>query len=188
MPRILLVLCSLIFIAWLCDFNAEEYQTRWEAKHWSGNSPAPSPETEGAPLESEHQPDLLFPLAGKSLRDVISGYGDTREQGKRIHEGIDIPAERGTPVLAVADGRIAKVANQGGGGKQVWLQVGTRQYFYAHLDSWTVRQGQTVKQGTILGTVGNSGNAQHTSPHLHFGVYVDRHKTIDPARIFPEQP
>ncbi|MCB0640513.1 MAG: M23 family metallopeptidase, partial [Phaeodactylibacter sp.] len=97
---------------------------------------------------------------------------------------IDIPAERGTPVIAVADGEVVRVANKGGGGKQVWLQVGSRQFFYAHLDSWEVREGQRVRQGEVLGTVGNTGNASHTRPHLHFGVYVDRHETIDPAPLF----
>lgn len=139
-------------------------------------------------VKKEVKSTLIFPLQGKSLEDVISGYGDSRAQGKRIHKGIDIPAPRGTKVLSVQDGLITKVANKGNAGKQVWVRSDTVTYFYAHLDSWKVEEGQKVKQGDIIGTVGNTGNASKTLPHLHFGVYIGRGKTIDPVNIFVGTP
>jgi murein DD-endopeptidase MepM/ murein hydrolase activator NlpD len=127
---------------------------------------------------------ILFPLEEKSLSDVVSGYGENRSQGKRKHEGIDIPSSKGTAVIAVSDGVIIKVADKGNAGKQVWLKGGTFTYFYAHLDGWHVKKGQKVKKGDKIATVGNSGNASKTLPHLHFGIYSGKRQTIDPASFY----
>ena len=118
---------------------------------------------------------LLFPVAGKDERAIKSFWGDRRGGGRRKHRGNDIFAPKGTPLLAVADGRIRKVGNGGLGGKTVWLQDRKRgqSYYYAHLDEQYVRRGQNVKRGDTLGTVGNTGNARTTPPHLHFGVYAN---------------
>ncbi|NJC26613.1 peptidoglycan DD-metalloendopeptidase family protein [Neolewinella antarctica] len=117
---------------------------------------------------------LLFPVAGKDQRAIKSFWGDSRAGGKRAHKGNDIFAPKGTPLLAVADGRIRKVANGGLGGKTIWLYDRKRNqsYYYAHLDSQYVRRAQNVRRGDTLGTVGNTGNARTTPPHLHFGVYA----------------
>lgn len=181
MSRFLSILCAAIFVIWLFTFDREAYE---EMQAQQRESEGVDRKAEPVKPTAEPKMPLLFPLPKKSLEDVVSGYGDTRAGGKRLHEGIDIPAERGTPVVAVADGEVVRVAHKGGGGKQVWLQVGSRQYFYAHLDSWEVREGQRVRRGDVIGTVGNTGNASHTMPHLHFGVYVDRHETIDPAELY----
>lgn len=129
----------------------------------------------------------IFPVKGKQKKDIISFYGDKRAGGKRKHEGVDIPADRGTPVLAITDGEIVKVANKGNGGKQVWLKAkyGHRKFFYAHLDEQLVEEGQHVKKGDVIATVGNTGNARHTLPHLHFGIYEGRRKTVDPMPFIP---
>jgi murein DD-endopeptidase MepM/ murein hydrolase activator NlpD len=127
---------------------------------------------------------ILFPLEEKSLSDVVSGYGENRNQGGRKHEGIDIPSAKGTPVIAVTDGVILKVANKGNGGKQIWLKGDSLTYFYAHLDGWNVEQGEKVKRGDKIGTVGNTGNASKTLPHLHFGIYSGKRKTVDPALFY----
>ncbi|OAV43180.1 M23 family metallopeptidase [Lewinella sp. 4G2] len=118
---------------------------------------------------------LLFPVAGKDETAIKSFWGASRDGGRRSHKGNDIFADKGTPLLAVADGRIFKVANGGLGGKTVWLYDNEREqsYYYAHLDEQWVRRGQYVQRGDSLGTVGNTGNARTTPPHLHFGVYAD---------------
>ena len=117
---------------------------------------------------------LVFPVAGKDERAIKSFWGDSRSGGRRRHKGNDIFAPKGAPLLAVADGRVTKVANGGLGGKTVWLRDQSRgqSYYYAHLDSQYVRRGQYVRAGDTLGTVGNTGNARTTPPHLHFGVYA----------------
>jgi len=116
---------------------------------------------------------LINPVKGASNKSIGSFYGDPRDAGKRKHEGIDIFAPKGTPVLAPADGVVAQVGNSKLGGKTVWMNDVKRghSYYFAHLDSQMVRTGKKVKQGDVLGTVGNTGNAKYTPSHLHFGVY-----------------
>lgn len=114
----------------------------------------------------------VFPVAGK--KSVIGSFwGAAREGGNRKHEGIDIFAKKGTPVVAVTEGMIVDVGNTPRGGKTVWLRSYTDDfyYYYAHLDKQLVQAGQSVKKGAFLGTVGNTGNARLTPSHLHFGIY-----------------
>ena len=119
------------------------------------------------------EPVFLFPVAGKGNKDIQSYWGAVRSGGKRKHEGIDIFAKRGTPVIASVDGFIATAKNSGLGGKQIWLKSGIfgKTLYYAHLDSIKTRSGKYVKVGDTLGFVGNTGNAKGASPHLHFGIY-----------------
>lgn len=119
------------------------------------------------------QPSMLFPVAGKGNSAVQSFWGAIRDGGARNHEGVDIFASRGTPVVAVADGIVMRTGNQGLGGKQVWQRDGLlgNSLYYAHLDSVMTTAGTRVKVGDTLGTVGSTGNAAGGSPHLHFGIY-----------------
>lgn len=119
------------------------------------------------------QPSIGFPVAGKGNRDVQSFWGASRDGGGRSHEGVDIFAKRGTPVVAVTDGFVRRTGNQGLGGKQVWQRDGLlgNSYYYAHLDSIMTTDGQKLKAGDTVGTVGNTGNAAGGATHLHFGIY-----------------
>jgi hypothetical protein len=123
-------------------------------------------------------PALPNPVYGASNRAIGSFYGAPRDKGKRHHEGVDIFAIRGTPVLAPTDGEITKVAVTPLGGKVVWLRDNRRHqsYYFAHLDSQMVKPGMRVFQGYVLGLVGKTGNAWDTPPHLHFGIYEERSK------------
>jgi murein DD-endopeptidase MepM/ murein hydrolase activator NlpD len=81
-------------------------------------------------------------------------------------------APRGTKVYAYDGGVVTKTTvNRGLGGTTVWIRGsdGTR-YYYAHLSRFTVRNGQRVSTGQIVGAVGNTGNASGTAPHLHFEI------------------
>lgn len=115
---------------------------------------------------------LPFPVSGLTAAAVQSEFGAERDAGRREHEGIDIFATRGTPVVAVKDGR-AEAGINGLGGNVVWLRDGWsgRRYYYAHLDRAAFDGSATVRAGDILGYVGNTGNARTTPPHLHFGIY-----------------
>ncbi|AFL80867.1 metalloendopeptidase-like membrane protein [Aequorivita sublithincola DSM 14238] len=119
------------------------------------------------------EPMYFFPVSGGTNKSVQSFWADPRGEGSRSHEGVDIFAARGTPVVAVSDGRITSTGEHGLGGKQVWLMDGIfgKRVYYAHLDSIAVTTGKRVKTGDTLGFVGNSGNAITTAPHLHFGIY-----------------
>lgn len=119
------------------------------------------------------QPSLAFPVAGKGNAAVQSFWGAARDGGARNHEGVDIFAARGTPVVAAVDGIVMRTGHQGLGGKQVWLRDGLlgNSLYYAHLDSVMTTAGTRVRTGDTLGTVGTTGNAKGGSPHLHFGIY-----------------
>lgn len=123
-----------------------------------------------------------FPVAGGTNRSIQSFWGAARDGGRRSHEGIDIFAPRGTPVIAVTDGRISSSGERGLGGKQVWLRDTKRgqSLYYAHLDSIAPLGNARVKTGDTIGFVGNTGNAKTTAPHLHFGIYKGYGGAIDP--------
>ncbi|KJJ37697.1 M23 family metallopeptidase [Aequorivita vladivostokensis] len=119
------------------------------------------------------EPIYAFPVSGANNKSIQSFWADPRDTGSRSHEGVDIFADRGTPVIAVSDGIISSTGERGLGGKQVWLKDGLfgKTIYYAHLDSIAVVEGKKVKMGDTLGFVGNTGNAKTTEPHLHFGIY-----------------
>lgn len=120
------------------------------------------------------QPAYHFPVMGKGNSAIQSFWDADRDGGARRHEGIDIFAARGTPVVAVADGRVGFAGERGRlGGKQVWLREKKLGFsiYYAHLDSTIVHTGDRLQLGDTLGFVGNTGNAAGGPPHLHFGVY-----------------
>lgn len=122
---------------------------------------------------------LQFPVSGLTAAAVQSEFGAARDAGRREHEGIDIFAARGTPVIAVVDGHAGNGTNPLGG-NVVWLRDGRtgRRFYYAHLDKWALDGSAPVRAGEVLGYIGNSGNARTTSPHLHFGIY--ERGAIDP--------
>jgi peptidoglycan LD-endopeptidase LytH len=128
------------------------------------------------------QPALAFPVEGRSTRAIESGFGAERDGGVRTHRGVDIFAPRGTPALSAIDGWVSRVQTTPIGGNVVWLEdlFSPLRVYYAHLDSQSVGPGDFVSVGDPLGTVGNTGNARTTPPHLHFGVYVRRRGARDP--------
>ena len=131
-------------------------------------------------ITHERRAALLFPVARGGRRNVQSFFGAAR--GQREHQGIDIFAARGTPVLAAADGWISSTAPNQLGGNVVWVWDPARAHtlYYAHLDRHAVRTGQYVRRGDVIGFVGNTGNARTTAPHLHFGIYRRGLGAIDP--------
>lgn len=113
---------------------------------------------------------LFMPVQGVSPDDLRDGFGDPRSGG-RSHKGLDIFAPSGTPVLAAVGGKVVKTGNSGLGGLRVWVEGDDgRAYYYAHLSSIAVNEGQRVSAGQNLGGVGATGNAEGTSPHLHFSI------------------
>lgn len=128
---------------------------------------------------------LIFPVQSHDLSDVISVYGDPRGRTRK-HQGIDIKAPKGTEILAVADGFIERVSEGGNAGKSVYLRAADgKLYFYAHLDKYEVEEMQAVEAGEPIGTVGDTGNAKNTTPHLHFEILIGKDKeAVDPLPYF----
>lgn len=133
---------------------------------------------------------LAFPVFERDQTAIRSTFGADREAGRRLHEGVDIFAPRGTPVLAAADGVVSRVGTQRLGGLVVWVRDSRRghSHYYAHLDRQLVERGDLVRVGDTLGLVGNTGNARSTPPHLHFGLYERRRGAIDPYDFLAAQP
>ena len=133
---------------------------------------------------------LRFPVSGKTTRAIGSPFGEPRDGGRRDHEGIDIFAPTNTAVVAVASGYITSVATTPIGGHVVWQEDPQRgvTYYYAHLNSQSVRPGDEVREGDEIGKVGNTGNARTTPPHLHFSVYKPGRVPVDPVPFLFDQP
>jgi murein DD-endopeptidase MepM/ murein hydrolase activator NlpD len=116
---------------------------------------------------------LPVPVAGVSARQVADTFGAPRGRD-RTHAGVDIFAKRGTEVRSATPGIVTDIRESGLGGRQVWVMGPARErYYYAHLDDWRdgLERGQVIEQGTVLGYVGDTGNAKGTPPHLHWGIY-----------------
>ena len=132
-------------------------------------SPAPLP----SDLTLLRSRALVFPVEGFDLRTLRDDFAEKRAE--RVHEAIDILAPRGTPVLAVDEGTIAKLFNSVRGGLTIYLfdPSGQYAYYYAHLDRYGegLMEGQRVRKGQRIGYVGTSGNAPPNTPHLHFTIF-----------------
>jgi murein DD-endopeptidase MepM/ murein hydrolase activator NlpD len=112
---------------------------------------------------------LIFPLSVPAAITSVFGWRVHPITGnQRLHTGTDIGAAMGTPVLAALTGRVIFADWFGGYGAAIALEHtnGSQQTLYAHLSEVFVKPGEIVKQGTVIGRVGSTGNS--TGPHLHF--------------------
>ena len=127
------------------------------------------------------EPSFGIPVQATKRSSIQSGFGAPRDAGARRHQGVDIFAPRGTPVVAAADGIVTSVGRNALGGNVVWEVRPLRgeSLYYAHLDTQLVKAGSYVRRGDVLGTVGNTGNARGGPSHLHFGIYA-RGGAVDP--------
>jgi len=103
--------------------------------------------------------------------------------GGRTHQGVDMIAARGTPLVAIEAGTVKRMSSGGLGGITVTLAgVSGDEFYYAHLDGWAdgLSVGQALGVGELLGYVGNTGNAQYTIPHLHFEYHPNGGAAVNP--------
>jgi murein DD-endopeptidase MepM/ murein hydrolase activator NlpD len=123
-----------------------------------------------------------FPVLGYDSRSIGSGFGEPRDGGRRLHHGVDIFSPRHTPVIAPTKAYVRRVEVSNIGGRNIWLydEVRGLHFYFAHLQTQDVEQGTYVVEGQRIGTVGNTGNARRTPPHLHFGIYARGEGPIDP--------
>ena len=132
----------------------------------------PPPRTADLPADLAER-DLLVPVRGTSREALLDTFDDARSAG-RVHDAIDIMAPRNTPVVAVEDGRIAKLFTSDLGGLTLYQfdPTETYSYYYAHLDHYApgIKEGDRVARGQVIGYVGSTGNASPEGPHLHFAI------------------
>jgi peptidoglycan LD-endopeptidase LytH len=132
---------------------------------------------------------LLMPVAGVRVSQVADTWGAPRSGGRR-HEGQDIFAPRGTPIFSATSGYVVRITDATLGGNSAFvLGAGGRRYYYTHLDEFAegLAVGDRVTVDTVLGYVGNTGNAAGTPPHLHFGVYGSA-GALDPLPLLVDRP
>jgi len=156
------------------------------------NTPPPTPDianisqNNNLSNNSENLPTsdkLIIPVAGVGREDLQDTFRDARSQG-RVHDAIDIIAPKGTPVIAASDGEIARFFDSERGGVTIYQFSRDKKlvYYYAHLDrrAENLREHDFVRQGTIIGYVGDTGNAVPGNYHLHFAVWI----VSDPKRFW----
>ena len=160
-------------------------------------APAPTPGRTAPASSSDARPlndrSLTIPVQGITAPQLVRSFHDSR--GGREHEAIDILAPRNTPVLAVEDGRVARLFVSKAGGNTIYQFDPSNEYcyYYAHLERYAdgLKEGDQVRKGQLIGYVGTSGNAPKDTPHLHFAVFrltPDKHwwegTPLDPFDVF----
>jgi len=133
--------------------------------------------------EKTPEVDFIWPVSGR----ISSIFGLRRffnEQERRPHNGLDIAAKEGTPIKSTANGTVIDAGDFFFSGNMIYIDHGQGIVsLYAHLSEISVKAGDIVKQGDIIGKVGQSGRA--TGPHLHFAVIANQ-TLIDPAFMLPK--
>lgn len=160
----------------------------------STSSPAanePAPLSEDKPTPNPPPPatsfigvlKLIIPVGGVRPDQLRDTFSDSRSEA-RTHDAIDIPAAQGAPVLAAADGEILKLFQSDLGGTTIYQLSAEKKlvFYYAHLQGYAdgLFEGKFVRQGEVIGYVGDSGNAGPGNYHLHFSIAV----VADPKRYW----
>lgn len=134
-------------------------------------------------------PDVVFPIDGPYDLPLINSWGYPRAPGtidEHWHEGIDIFAPVGTPLVAAEGGTVTDIGVGALGGLKIWIlgDSGTR-WYYAHLSAFNpeLAVGDVVAAGDLIGNVGATGNAVGTPPHLHLQMHPDGGRPVNPYPI-----
>ena len=112
----------------------------------------------------------IRPVEGGYLNSTFGYRNDPIDHVRRFHQGQDITVKSGTPVLSPADGVVKRAYYSGGFGNHIKLEHGSGYTtLFAHLSKISVKHGQIVKRGEIIGYTGNTGRS--TAPHLHYEIH-----------------
>jgi peptidoglycan LD-endopeptidase LytH len=179
----------------IADPVTPEPQTSIEPTPLPTPSPAdsntPNSNNTGETASTDLRKDaLMIPVVGIKKNDLQDTFSASRSGG-RAHDAIDIIAPRGTPVVAAADGEIARFFDSVPGGITIYQRSADKRlmYYYAHLDRRAdgIQPGQFVRRGTVIGYVGDTGNSGAGNYHLHFAIWVidDPKRDWDGTNINP---
>ena len=183
MMRNLFILAVLVFAAFVLFNNfSPDAQNSEES---TVEKTVVAPFRYAALLAKEPEATIQIPIRSVKAKQIADTFHAPRGED-RLHQGQDIFAPRETPVYSATEGYVWRIQENCLGGNIVWvLGAGGRVYYYAHLDRYApeLEVGDQVTIDTILGFVGNTGNAKGTPPHLHFGVYTTG-GAINPLPLF----
>lgn len=144
----------------------------------AGGPPAseiPRPMTEREYLRSRK---MMVPVHGVRPSQLQDTY-NAKRSGGRTHNALDVMVRRGTPVVSADDGVVRRISTNPLGGRTVYVVDHAQRFvhYYAHLDEYArgLREGQRIRRGDLIGTVGTTGNAPRNAPHLHYQLlrYAD---------------
>jgi murein DD-endopeptidase MepM/ murein hydrolase activator NlpD len=167
--------CGVLAILAGLNFTVQDLTTRYTVTQAPPHQQAVQVEPQAAPRSSfaifGAARELQVPVDGVRVDALSDTWGQARSEGRK-HQGIDIMAPQDTPVRATADGRIVRFFDSTRGGITIYQldERGAYIFYYAHLvrRAWGLAEGDTVRQGQVIGYVGETGNA--TTPHLHFEI------------------
>ena len=160
-------------LAWLIltVFVAVGVFVAWSPEH-SRPANVTAPASAPAPLAAGA---LMIPVVGVTPDRLVDTWLQSRDDGARVHQAIDIPAPLGTPVVAAMAGRIAKLFQSKAGGTTAYVLSADGRWltYYAHLSGYVagLAEGQAIAIGQQIGFVGDSGNAGAGNTHLHFALH-----------------
>ncbi|MDZ4180309.1 MAG: peptidoglycan DD-metalloendopeptidase family protein [Coriobacteriia bacterium] len=148
-----------------------------EAARRSAASAAPAAPVSTRSVSVAGPNGMVFPVAGPNY--YSDTWGASRGGGRRRHKGTDIMAATGTPVVATMSGTVSR-----GDGATSGLYLRVRAdngwtFYYMHLDKITVGSGR-VTAGQVIGTVGYTGNASASAPHLHYEIHPAGSGAVNP--------
>lgn len=141
-------------------------------------------------LDDDEVDDLPVPiLFGVTLGMLWPNFGDDRDGGDRQHEGLDIMAPEGAPIISPTEAVVIRTGTGSGSGKYVTTaNPGGESFVYMHLSEISVRAGDELDKGDLIGLVGDTGNAKGGAPHLHLEIRDGRRATDPFPRITKELP
>lgn len=126
------------------------------------------------PMETGSTLSLIIPVVGIRNNQLRDTFNDSRSEG-RVHDAIDIMAPQDSKVVAAANGTIVKLFTSDKGGITIYQLSSDEKlvFYYAHLNRYAdgLLEKQQVRQGDLIGYVGDTGNAQPGGYHLHFAIW-----------------
>ncbi|MBX9889333.1 MAG: peptidoglycan DD-metalloendopeptidase family protein [Flavobacteriaceae bacterium] len=128
----------------------------------------------------------IQPVRNENLKHMASGFGyrtDPFTKSRKMHEGMDFTAKKGTPIFATGDGVVTEANDRASGyGNHIVIRHGYGyETLYAHLSKYNCKPGQRIKRGDIIGFVGSTGRSE--APHLHYEVHKNG-KVVNPLNFY----
>jgi hypothetical protein len=159
------------------------------ARHNSGSGYSSTIQKKINALDEDEVEEFEIPvLFGVKLANISPNFGDPRDGGARLHEGLDIMGKLGTPIVSPTEAVVTSTGDGDSSGKYVrTANPGGESFVYMHLDDiGNIKSGDVLKVGDYIGTVGDTGNAKGGPAHLHFEVREGREATDPFPRVEKE--